>query len=251
MIFNRRIKQIILTRCSFAIFVAYIFLVAIPLGLWNSFISGRKPERQAAFHRHISRFFRLYIHHFVWGAKPEVRNPHQEEFHRPALIIANHQSLLDLAVTLMLHPHIVVMTGQWVWDSPLYGRVIRFADFFPSSLSLDAMVAHIRDCMSRGYSVLIFPEGTRSADCQIHKFRRGAFHIAEQLQCDVVPILLWGTGRMLPKNDFCLNPGRIIIEVGQRIRFHQGIMGTDHSSMTHYWHQWFVENYAQLDAEMV
>lgn len=250
MLFSRRKIQKLKTYCSFSILVGYIFLVAWPLGIWYSLIPGRIAKRKSAYHRHVRRFFYHYIFHFVWGAKPEVRNPHKEVFHRPALIIANHQSILDLAATLMLHDRLVAMTGQWVWESRLYGHVIRFADFFPATMPLDQMVDHIRDCMSRGYSVLIFPEGTRSEDCQVHKFRRGAFHIVEQLQCDVVPVTLWGTGRMLPKNDFCLNPGRIIVDVGPRVRFDDGIMGHDHGSITRYWHQWFVDRYAQLEGEM-
>lgn len=249
MFINKRTIQKLKTYCSFGVLVCYIFLVAWPLGIWYSLIPGRREKRKAAFHRHIRRFFRMYVFHWIWGARPELRNPYREEFHKPALIIANHQSIIDLAATLMLRDRIVAMTGQWVWESKLYGHVIRFADFFPATMPLDQMVAHIRDCMSRGYSVLIFPEGTRSEDLQIHKFRRGAFHIVEQLQCDVVPVTLWGTGQMLPKNDFCLNPGRIIIDIGKRVRYADGIMGSDHSAITRYWHQWFIERYALLDAE--
>ena len=239
-----------LTFASFGLLVGYIFLVIWPLGLWYSLASGRLAKRKAALHRHISRFFRIYMSHFVWGVTPEVRNPYHEEFHRPALIIANHQSILDLSATLMLCDRMVAMTAQWVWDSRLYGHVVRFADFFPASMPLDQMIEHLRGCMDRGYSVLIFPEGTRSDDCQVHKFRRGAFCLAEQLQCDVIPVTLWGTGRALSRSKFCLNPGRVIIDIGRRVRFDEGVMGTDHGSMTRYWHRWFVERYQQLDSEM-
>ena len=242
--------RLIKTYWSFALLVGYIFMVAAPLGWFYSLIPGLRVRRQAAFHRRIRRFFRYYTFHGVCGIHPELRNPTAETFSKPALLIANHQSLLDLPATLMLHDKIVAMTGQWVWDSRIYGRVVRFADFFPATMSLDDMLTHIRDCMSRGYSVLIFPEGTRSTDCQVHKFRRGAFHIAEQLQCDVVPIVLWGTGHILPKQDFCLTPGREIIEVGQRVTYASGIMGQDHGQMTRYWHSWFVSRYAALEAEV-
>lgn len=250
MLINLHLCQKLKTYCSFGILIIYIFLVIWPLGLWYSLIPGRRQKNKLAYHRHIRRFFRFYIYHCVWGARPELVNPYKEEFHKPALIIANHQSLLDLPATLMLHDRMVAMTGQWVWDSALYGRVIRFADFLPATMPIDQMLDYIRDCMERGYSVLVFPEGTRSEDYQVHKFRRGAFLLAEQLQCDVVPVVLWGTGRMLPKNNFCINPGRIVIEVGRRIRFDDGIMGQDHGTMTRYWHKWFVERYSQMDEEM-
>ena len=182
---------------------------------------------------------------------PILRNPHEETFKKPALIIANHQSLLDLPATLMLTNRLIVMTGQWVWDSKIYGHVVRFADFFPATMSMEDMLAHISKCMKRGYSVLIFPEGTRSEDCQVHKFRRGAFHLAEQLKCDIVPVTIFGTGYLLPKRDFCLNPGPECIEIGKRVSFDDGIMGQTHGEMTRYWHKWFVENYAKLEAEFL
>lgn len=239
------------TYCSFGLLLAYVFLILGPVGTWYSLIPGLRQRRQLAFHRHIRRFFYFYSYHGIWGVKPEVRNPNHETFKKPALIIANHQSILDLPATLMLHDKIVVMCGQWVWDSKLYGGVVRFADFMPSSMPMEQMVEHCRDCMSRGYSVLIFPEGTRSEDCQVHKFRRGAFHLAEQLQCDVIPVTLYGTGYLLPKNDFCLRKGRMLIDVGERVAFGSGLMGQEHGTMTRYWHKWFVEHYAKLEAEFL
>ena len=247
---NNRLIQKLKTYWTFGILVGYIGILAGPLWWWYSLIPGKREKRQAAFHSHIARFFKFYVFHCVCGAKVELRNESGEDFEKPALIIANHQSLLDLPATLMLKDKMVAMTGEWVWNSRIYGRVINFADFMPSSMPMDEMMAHVRDCMSRGYSVLIFPEGTRSEDLQVHKFRRGAFHIAEQLGCDVVPVTLHGTGRMLPKNDFCLTPGRIIVEVGQRVKMADGIMGEDHGSMTRYWHKWFVQRYAELEAEL-
>ena len=239
------------TYWSFGILVGFIFFIATPLGWWHTLTGGVNERNRSSFHRLKARFFRFYTFHCVCYAKPELRNPHGETFEKPALVIANHQSLLDLPATLMLHDKLVAMTGQWVWESKIYGRVIRFADFLPSSMPMEEMLDHIRDCMSRGYSVLIFPEGTRSEDCQRHTFRRGAFHLAEQLRCDVVPVTLWGTGRVLPKQDFCLTPGREVIEIGRRVRYDEGLMGETHGAMTRYWHKQYQRRYAELEAEML
>jgi len=245
-----RCIKLLLTYASFGILVGYIFFVIAPCARIYSWFGDNERVR-FRLHRHIRRFCRFFSCHCVPGVCPVVRNEYEETFSKPALIIANHQSLLDLPGTLMLTNRMIAMTGQWVWDSKIYGHVVRFADFFPASMPMDEMLAHISKCMKRGYSVLIFPEGTRSEDCQIHKFRRGAFHLAEQLKCDIVPVTIFGTGYLLPKQDFCLTGGPEIIEIGKRVSFSDGIMGETHGEMTRYWHKWFVQNYAKLEKEFM
>ena len=244
-----RLVHLLKTYYSFGIFVLYIFFVGVPMGWIYSLSKKNLAKNQDIYHRHAAHFFRRFIRHRLCCATHEVRNPYHETFAKPAMIIANHQSLLDLPLTMMMSPKMVVMTGQWVWESKIYGKVVKFCDYFPSSMPMEEMLDHIKDVMSRGYSVLIFPEGTRSEDCQIHTFRRGAFHLAEQLQCDILPMVISGTGKVLPKTDFCLHDGHMILEIGKRISFSEGIMGENHGQLTRYWHKFFLQRYAEIQAE--
>lgn len=244
-----RLVHLLKTYYSFGIFVLYIFFVGVPMGWIYSLSKKNLAKNQDIYHRHAAHFFRRFIRHHLCCATHEVRNPYHETFAKPAMIIANHQSLLDLPLTMMMSPKMVVMTGQWVWESKIYGKVVKFCDYFPSSMPMEEMLDHIKDVMSRGYSVLIFPEGTRSEDCQIHTFRRGAFHLAEQLQCDILPMVISGTGKVLPKTDFCLHDGHMILEIGKRISFSEGIMGENHGQLTRYWHKFFLQRYAEIQAE--
>lgn len=244
-----RLVHLLKTYYSFGIFVLYIFFVGVPMGWIYSLSEKNLAKNQDIYHRHAAHFFRRFIRHYLCCATHEVRNPYHETFAKPAMIIANHQSLLDLPLTMMMSPKMVVMTGQWVWESKIYGKVVKFCDYFPSSMPMEEMLDHIKDVMSRGYSVLIFPEGTRSEDCQIHTFRRGAFHLAEQLQCDILPMVISGTGKVLPKTDFCLHDGHMILEIGKRISFSEGIMGENHGQLTRYWHKFFLQRYAEIQAE--
>lgn len=246
---HRLINQL-KTYYSFSIFVLYIFFVGVPMGWYYSLSKKHLAKNQDIYHRHAAHFFRRFMRHYLCCATHEIRNPYCENFKKPALIIANHQSLLDLPLTMMMSPKLVVMTGQWVWESKIYGKVVKFCDYFPSSMPMEEMVAHLKDVMSRGYSVVIFPEGTRSEDCQIHTFRRGAFHLAEQLRCDILPMVIWGTGKVLPKTDFCLQKGHMILDIGKRISFDEGIMGEGHGPLTRYWHKYFVKRFAELESEM-
>ena len=75
----------------------------------------------------------------------------------------------------------------------------------------------LQSLVERGYSIAVFPEGTRSKDCSIGRFHQGAFHIAEQLGLDIIPMYLYGPGRILPKKTHLLRKGPIYIEVGAPI----------------------------------
>ena len=118
---------------------------------------------------------------------------------------------------MMLTPKIIILTKQWVWHNPFYGAIIRYADFFPVSDTED-MSRRIKTKIEQGYSVMIFPEGTRSEDCKIKRFHRGAFFLAEQLNLDIIPVMIEGFGKVLPKSSWHLHPGEMKMTVSQRIR---------------------------------
>ena len=117
---------------------------------------------------------------------------------------------------MMLTPKLIILTKHWVWHNPFYGVIIRYADFFPVS-DTDEMKVKIQKKVDEGYSVVIFPEGTRSEDCRIRLFQRGAFFLAEQLKLDILPVFIKGFGEVLPKKSFHLHPGRMSLEVKPRL----------------------------------
>jgi 1-acyl-sn-glycerol-3-phosphate acyltransferase len=117
----------------------------------------------------------------------------------------------------MLTPKIVFLPNDWVWNNPFYGMVIHKAEFYPVSNGIENHVQQLQSLYERGYSICVFPEGTRSEDCSILRFHKGAFYLAQQLGADILPIYLHGVGHVLPKRDFLLREGRIDVEVGSRI----------------------------------
>jgi 1-acyl-sn-glycerol-3-phosphate acyltransferase len=62
-------------------------------------------------------------------------------------------------------------------------------------------------CLKKGISIMLFPEGTRSRDNEIGFFRRGAFQLAIQAKVPLLPIVLDGTGGILPKHGLVLGTG--------------------------------------------
>lgn len=151
------------------------------------------------------------------GCKTIIENPHAVDFTKPALIICNHQSHLDIPVLLSVHRKLIFLTNDWVWNSSFYGKIIHNAEFIPVSAGLDEVLPKLRDLKERGYSIMVFPEGTRSADCSIKRFHQGAFHLAKELEMDIIPMALHGAGHYLPKNDFMFRKGMITLRIMPRI----------------------------------
>ena len=138
-------------------------------------------------------------------------------FDTPHVVISNHQSHLDLMCIMLFTPRLVFLTNDWVWRNPFYGFLIRHAEYYPVSEGLDVLMPRLRSLASRGYSIAVFPEGTRSADCRIGRFHQGAFHIAHELGLDILPVCLYGPGKVLPKTSHTLHKGAIYIDVAQPV----------------------------------
>jgi 1-acyl-sn-glycerol-3-phosphate acyltransferase len=140
-----------------------------------------------------------------------------ENFNKPAIIVANHQSFLDILILLAVHPKVILFTNEWVWNSPFFGPIVRMGGFFNVKDGVENSIEMVKNTLKMGYSVAIFPEGTRSEDYEIKRFHKGAFLLAEQLQLDIVPLAIYGTGYCMQKNDFLLKPSTLTVKVLPRI----------------------------------
>lgn len=176
-----------------------------------------KEKGKYWYHVVIARFSRSLI--YVMGnVKKTIINPLNEDFSRPAIIICNHQSGLDNFVMMMLHPKLIVFTNDNVRSAPVSGFVVRMADYFSASAGIETNLEAIKDRVKQGYSVVIFPEGTRSSDGKMKRFHKGAFLLAETLRLDILPVMLHGTGYTLSKGDMMLKDGNINIHFLPRIK---------------------------------
>ncbi|MCE6991345.1 trifunctional MMPL family transporter/lysophospholipid acyltransferase/class I SAM-dependent methyltransferase [Dyadobacter sp. CY323] len=141
------------------------------------------------------------------------------DMQKPVIFIANHTSFLDILLAIMLHPKIVLMVKGWVYNSPFFGPIIRFAGYVYTDDGPEENIEKVKALVAEGYSILIFPEGTRSEDGNITRFHKGAFFLAEQLHLDIQPILIHGASDVLPKNDFLIRPGALNVRVLPRVRY--------------------------------
>ena len=209
------IRQTIYTLFAFC----YFLVMALEFTLYGFVLitlGGATDEHKLMFHKRLCRRAKYVINH-VPGTTFTFLNPYGETFETPSMIVCNHQSHIDLMAIMMLTPKLIILTKDWVWHNPFYGLVIRYADYFPVS-ETEQMVRNIEEKVKKGYSVMVFPEGTRSEDCRVRRFHRGAFFLAERLGLDIVPVSIEGFGKVLPKTSWHLHPGEMKMNVMRRIR---------------------------------
>lgn len=120
----------------------------------------------------------------------------------PRIIIANHTSLYDVLVVLGTYKRVTVLVQDWVYSNPFFGKLAEEAHFYEVKEGFENLLEKLREDVKQGYSILVFPEGHRSADGDVHRFHRGAFYLAEQLNLPIQPLLIRGMYGMLPKTEF-------------------------------------------------
>lgn len=205
--------------CGVRTVYAILFTLFFSLGVFTPMVwlFGRRGLK-LWIHRLIYRSMRfLMLRHGIPGTTFTYKISEEVDFNKPAVYICNHQSHLDLPCQLMLTPKMVILTKDWVWNNPLYGLIVRKAEFYPVSTGIEQLMPKLKSLVERGYSIALYPEGTRSENCRIGRFHKGAFAIAEQLGLDVVPMFLYGPGRILPKKTYHLRRGPIYMELGRPV----------------------------------
>jgi 1-acyl-sn-glycerol-3-phosphate acyltransferase len=120
------------------------------------------------------------------------------------VIICNHQSILDILIIYCLRYRFKWISKIEVNSVPVLGWYLKMADYITVDRgdreSKDKMMVESYQCLKKNISIVIFPEGTRSADNQISFFKRGAFQLAISTENPILPILMDGTGEVLPKH---------------------------------------------------
>ena len=210
-----------------------------------SHIGKYTEKKRLFFHRTLYYASKFCVNH-IPGTSYKEYNPHNETFQKPAIIICNHQSQLDLMPLLSIAPKIIVLTKKWVWNNPFYGFIIRAAEFYPISDGVEKSERYIAELLGRGYSIIIFPEGTRSKDGQIHRFHQGAFHLAKKYSVDIVPVFLHGFNHVLPKGELTLRKGHMCMEIGKRLAIKDNLWDMTVRELTRYFYHYYIEHYAQL-----
>lgn len=210
----------IVRQAAYTVFSFAYFLVASAELTLRGFalltLRRATADNKRRYRRILQRRARFIVSN-IPGTTFTYNNDVEESFSSPSVIICNHQSHLDIMAVMMLTPDMIILTKGWVWHNPFYGAIIRYAGYLPVGDS-EQLLNEVEERVRQGCSVMVFPEGTRSEDCRIQRFHRGAFYLAERLRLDIVPVFIDGFGRVLPKTSYHLHPGRLSVEVMPRMK---------------------------------
>ncbi len=155
------------------------------------------------------------------GVKLEVQGRERIPRGRPVVFMANHQSNCDPPALLVVLPSVLVLVKKEFFRVPIMGSAMRLVGFIRvdrknREQALDAVERGVL-ALEAGRSFLVYPEGTRSLDGRLQKFKKGVFVMAVKAGAPIVPISVSGSNKIMPKGKFVMRPGRV------RITFHESI----------------------------
>jgi uncharacterized protein len=241
-------SDLLLTIIVFAIFVGGCILMNVMLGL-VMLIPVSSGRKKLIMHYGMVFWCKLPVYSML-HIKKKVLNLSREDFSKPAIILSNHQSHIDLLLLLMLHPKMIVLTTTWVWNNPIYALVIRYLDYYPVTGGYEELVDRLKVKIDQGYSILIFPEGSRSLDSSIKRFHKGAFLMAEKLGLDLLPVFIHGAGDCMNKGENHLRGGSITVKIYPRIKPGDQAYGKDYHEMTRFMLTFYRTEYKKIKEEL-
>ncbi len=208
-----------------------------------------KKTKMKGFRYVISKFMKsvLYSNPFI---HKKVVNNFNETFDKPAVIIANHSSFIDILAMGMLSPKIIFLVSDWVYNSPIFGGTVRKAGFYPVSEGLEGGVEHLRKKVDEGYSLMVFPEGTRSENNVVKRFHKGAFFLAQEFNLDIIPVVIHGASEAIPKGDFVIHRSNLTVSILERITPENNSFGNNYAERTKQISSFFKAEYRKIREQL-
>jgi 1-acyl-sn-glycerol-3-phosphate acyltransferase len=155
----------------------------------------------------------------VLGVRIEVSGCEHVDFDRTYVYMPNHLSFLDGPMMFIVLPCFVrVIAKQELFRVPFLAQAMRVAEFVPVDRKgreggKKAIQRAVRLIREKGHSFMIFPEGTRSLDGRLQRFRRGGFYLALETGSPIVPVSIIGSYELMPKKAFFTKRGTIRVKI--------------------------------------
>jgi len=173
---------------------------------------------------------------YLFGIRVTVDGLENIEENHSYVFVANHQSMYDIFAIYGWLP----VVFKWVMKQELrkvpfigFGCQAAGHIFIERGKGMSAMrsLEKAKQTLQGGVSIVIFPEGTRSHDGQVSRFKRGAFSLATQLDLPVVPISLSGCYEVLSRKDILVHRHPIHLHVDRPIMLREEYGSDDQKAM--------------------
>lgn len=157
------------------------------------------------------------------GVDVELRGRENIPTGEPVLYVGNHQSYFDILST---YPHVAGLTAYIAKEEINKVTLIRYWMQLLHGLTFDRedprsamkMIIAAIDEVKSGYSIFLFPEGTRSKDGRIGEFKAGSFKIATRTNCWIVPVGISGTPEIFEQHLPAIHPSHVVVRFGKAFR---------------------------------
>lgn len=200
----------------YSIYVFGTYFVCMLLIMTLTILSMWLPARQKIL------FFSFYsrIITDAWGLWTGVRlgreNPEKLDKNQSYVIVGNHVNMLDILIvgTQLRHPAYTLVKKEFL-KIPVLAQIIQGIVIPVDRSSRESKRKSLQLMINKlhaGFSIVIFPEGTRNrADSILQNFQDGAFTVAISAQAPILPVVILNSKNMQPVNTFRANPGKAII----------------------------------------
>ncbi len=148
------------------------------------------------------------------GITYEGPSQQQIEALGPCIYVGNHTSTLDaVLICAFFEDNLRILAKESLFKVPWLGGIMRHEKHIMVHRGKDAAARNagirndIRQALDEGASIFFFPEGTRSSDGKLARFKRGAFYNAVQNDVPIVPVVIRGTFEAMPKSTLKIRPG--------------------------------------------
>lgn len=192
----------------FIILVLTLLLLCLPI---------RRRHKQALVSKMLHAGCKVLV-----AVTPVIKSVRIDDGHaevEPGIIVANHQSSLDIILLMAAFPKVKFFVADWVKNSPLFGPIAEYLGYYVRSEGYEGSLTNLKKDIDQGWSLVIFPEGTRTTDGTIRRFHKGAFYLASQVNAPVTPVVFYGNWRIMPKNHcFTITRGLSVMQVLEPVK---------------------------------
>jgi len=171
------------------------------------------------------------------GTKVVLENAEAIDPHRAQILVANHVSWYDvLALAAFTPGRYLFVAKRELEDVPVFGRAVAacghvFIDRKDRNRAVQSLEAARGMLEKESPTIIMFPEGTRSATGELQPFKKGAFVLAIQTGVDVVPAAISGSREIMKKGSLLIRPGTVRVRFGEPISV-QGLSLDDRNDLT-------------------
>lgn len=172
------------------------------------------------------------------GARVVMENEEVLDPDRPQILVANHQSWYDVLALIAAVPgRSVFVAKKELRKIPLFGPASEacghiFIDRSDRNRSIQSLGEANKKLDEASPTIIMFPEGTRSATGALQPFKKGAFVLAIQSGVDIVPAAITGSREIMRKGSWKIRPGATIgVRFGEPISV-DGLTLDDRNELT-------------------